>query len=104
VALPCDVPIFLVELHRAGPSWDPRLPLEKQTGFAAHAEVMDALVQEGFIVLGGPLGDEFRVMLAVEAETEDEVHQVLKRDPWLDTHLLIHAVDAWTIRLDRRNA
>jgi hypothetical protein len=97
------VPNFLVELHRAGSSWDPRLPLEKQSGFAAHADVMDALVQEGFIVLGGPLGDEFRVVMAVEAESEDEVRRALKRDPWLDTHLRIHAIDAWTIRLDRGN-
>jgi hypothetical protein len=92
--------MFLLELHRAGPHWDSQLPLEKQSGFAAHAAVMDALVQEGFIFLGGPLGDEFRVVMAVEGDSEEQVRQVLKRDPWLGTHLLIHAIDAWTIRLD----
>jgi hypothetical protein len=96
--------MFIVELHRAGPHWDPGLPLENQSGFAEHAAVMDALVEEGFIVLGGPLGDEFRVVMAIEADSEKDVHRELERDPWLDTHLLIHAVDAWTIRLVRRNA
>ena len=33
-------------------------PLEQQTGWEGHAAFMDELVERGFIVLGGPLGDE----------------------------------------------
>ena len=64
--------------------------------------VMDALVDAGFVVLGGPLADEQRVVLAVEAESEDEVRATLARDPWSETHLRVDTVDRWTIRLDGR--
>jgi hypothetical protein len=63
---------------------------------------MDALVDEGFVVLGGPLADEQRVVLAVESDDEDTVRATLSRDPWHDTHLRIESVEAWTIRLDGR--
>jgi uncharacterized protein YciI len=96
------MPMFLVELHRSGPRWDPSLPLEQQSEFAAHATFMDALVDDGFIVLGGPLADEFRVIEAIEAESVEAVHATLARDPWSQTHLQLESVTPWTIRLDGR--
>jgi len=54
------------------------------------------------VVLGGPLGDEHRVVLVVDAESEDAVRKTLVRDPWDQTHLRIDTVDRWTIRLDGR--
>jgi hypothetical protein len=63
---------------------------------------MDGLVDSGFIVLGGPLADERRVVLAIEAESEDAVGATLARDPWSGTHLLVDTVEPWTIRLDGR--
>ena len=63
---------------------------------------MDGLVDAGFVVLGGPLADEYRVVLAVEAESEDSVRATLARDPWSETHLNVEAIDRWTIRLDGR--
>jgi hypothetical protein len=65
---------------------------------------MDDLVDRGFVVLGGPLADEHRVVLAVEAESEDAVHATLAADPWSDTHLRTESVEPWTIRLDGRRA
>jgi uncharacterized protein YciI len=94
--------MFHVVLHRSGPAYDRALPLEKQSSWDAHASFMDGLVEEGFIVLGGPLADEHRVVHVVEAESEDEVRATLGRDPWSETHLEVAAVDAWTIRLDGR--
>jgi uncharacterized protein YciI len=94
--------MFLVELHRSGPRWDPSLPLEQQSEFAAHATFMDALVDDGFVVLGGPLADEFRVIEAIEAESVEAVHATLARDPWSQTHLQLESVTPWTIRLDGR--
>jgi uncharacterized protein YciI len=94
--------MFLVELHRAGPRWDPSLPLEQQSEFAAHASFMDALVADGFIVLGGPLVDEFRVIEAIEADSVEAVRATLARDPWSETHLQLESVTPWTIRLDGR--
>jgi len=78
--------------------------MEEQSGWPAHAAFMDGLVGDGFVVLGGPLADEQRVVLAVEAESEDAVRITLGRDPWSDTHLLVDAIEPWTIRLDGRRA
>ena len=93
---------FLVVRHRSGPRWDPSRPLEEQSDWLAHASFMDGLVDAGFVVLGGPLADEYRVVLAVEAESEDSVRATLARDPWSETHLNVEAIDRWTIRLDGR--
>ena len=74
--------------------------MEEQSGWPAHADFMDALVADGFIVLGGPLADERRVVLAIEAESEDTVRATLERDPWSETHLVVDVIEPWTIRLD----
>jgi uncharacterized protein YciI len=94
--------MFHVVLHRSGPEWQPGRPLEEQSGWAAHAAFMDGLVEDGFVVLGGPLADEHRVVHAVEAESEDAIRAKLARDPWSETHLRIHAIEPWTVRLDGR--
>ena len=94
--------MFLVVLHRSGPKWNASRPLEEQSDWAAHAAFMDGLVDEGFIVLGGPLADEVRVVHAVEAESEEAVRATLGRDPWSETHLRIDTIEPWTIRLDGR--
>ena len=96
--------MFHVVLHRSGPQWDASKPLEEQSGWAAHAAFMDALVDAGFIVLGGPLDDEHRVVHAVEAASEEAVRSTLAGDPWSASHLRIAAIEPWTIRLDGRRA
>ena len=94
--------MFFVVVRRSGPEWDPSRPLEQQSGWDEHAAFMDGLVDSGFVVLGGPLADEHRVVLAIEAASEADVRQRLARDPWHETHLVVDSVDAWTIRLDGR--
>ena len=94
--------MFLVVLRQSGPEFDRSRPLEEQSGWDAHASYMDALVDSGFIVLGGPLADDGRVALAVEAASEDAVRATLARDPWSETHLRVDRIDPWTIRLDAR--
>ena len=96
--------MFLVVLRRSGPQWDPSRPMEEQSDWPAHASFMDGLVEAGFLVLGGPLADAERVVHAVEAEWEDAVRATLARDPWSETHLLVDAIERWTIRLDGRRA
>lgn len=94
--------MFLVVLRRSGPQWDPSKPLEEQTGWPEHAAFMDRLVDDGFIVLGGPLADEVRTAHVVDAESEDAIRATFARDPWSETHLFVDSIDAWTIRLDGR--
>jgi uncharacterized protein YciI len=97
------VTTFLVTVHRSGPEWDGSRPLEQQSGWPEHASFMDGLVDDGFIILGGPLADEYRVAHAVEAESEDEVRAKFARDPWSGSHLVVDSVDPWTIKLDGRH-
>ena len=93
--------MFHVVVRRAGPEYDHGRPLEQQSGWDAHAAFMDDLVGAGFIVLGGPLGDEQRIVHAVESESEEAVRATLARDPWNGSHLVVEAVEPWTIRLAR---
>jgi hypothetical protein len=44
--------IFAVTLERGGP-WDWSRGLREQAGFVADADFMDALVEDGFILLDG---------------------------------------------------
>ena len=62
---------------------------------------MDGLVDAGFVVLGGPLDDEVRVVHAIEAPRRTRAIDAWRADPWSDTHLgrVDHPVD---IRLDAR--
>ena len=94
--------MFLLQLLRSGPQWDPSRPMEEQSGWPEHASFMDGLVEDGFIVLGGPLADEHRVVHAVEADSEEAIRATLARDPWSETHLQVDTIEPWTIRLDGR--
>jgi uncharacterized protein YciI len=76
--------------------------MEEQSDWPAHASYMDELVDAGFVVLGGPLADEHRVVHVVEADSEDDVRATYARDPWSETHLRIDTIEPWTIRLDGR--
>jgi hypothetical protein len=93
---------YLVVLRRSGPEWKSGLPIEQQSGWDEHAHFMDSLVDDGFVQLGGPLANEHRVVLAIEADNEDAVRTTLARDPWHGSHLVIDSVDPWTIRLRAR--
>lgn len=96
--------MFLVMVSRSGPEWDASLPLGEQSGWPEHAVFMDGLVDDGLIVLGGPLGDEHRVVHAVEAESEEAIRSAFARDPWSGTHVVIDAIEPWTVLLDGRAA
>ena len=93
--------MFLVVVRRSGPDWDRSKPMEEQSGWDEHAAFMDGLVDDGFIVLGGVLGDELRTAHAVEAASEDEIRERLAHDPWSGSHLVVDSIDPWTIRLQR---
>ena len=96
--------MFLVHVTQTGPEFKPGLPFEEQSDWKAHASFMNGLVDEGFIVLGGPLAADRRVAHAVEAESEEAVRATLARDPWSQTHVVVDSVEPWTILLDAREA
>jgi len=64
---------------------------------------MDQLVDEGFVILGGPIGDGERVMHAIEAADEQEIRDRFEDDPWTPMGVLrIGMIEPWTIWLDGR--
>jgi uncharacterized protein YciI len=90
-------------IRRHGPAWDSSRSLREQDEWDEHAEFMDGLTDEGFIVLAGPLGDSGRVLIVIDAEDEAEVRARLAADPWTDTGLLvIERVDVWNVLLEHR--
>lgn len=93
---------FLVELHRSGDAWNRSHPPERQSAWPEHSAFIDALVDSGFIALGGPLADEFRVVLAVEAASAEDVRGVLAQDPWSGSHLVLASLEPWDLRMDSR--
>ena len=93
---------FAVRLQRGGP-WDWSRDLREQEGFTEHAAYMDGLVDEGFIVLGGPLAGEREILHAVSAPSEDAVRARLAEDNWASNGMLtVTSVEPWTILLDGR--
>ena len=85
-----------------GPSRNPSRGRREQDGWDEHAAFMDGLVEDGLVVLGGPV-DEEKAMLLVEATGEDEVRARLAEDPWAPMGILeIGELQPWTIWLDRR--
>jgi uncharacterized protein YciI len=90
-----------VVIHKPGPDWDNDRDMREQPGWDAHAEFMDRLTAEGFIVLGGPLGgDGHRAMLVVDAPDEEAVRARLDADPWKPRTLVIDSVWPWTVLLE----
>jgi hypothetical protein len=92
---------YFVVMREQGPAWDGTRGIRQQQGWDEHAAFMDALVDDGFVVLGGPLGDGHRALLVVEATDEGAVRASLEPDPWTSAHLLeIGMLEPWTVWMD----
>jgi len=87
-------------LNARGPTWDHTRPMEAQEGWRVHADFMNALVADGFIVLGGPLEGTRDVLLIVRAEDRQEVEARLAPDCWVVKGLLRNLrIEPWELRL-----
>jgi uncharacterized protein YciI len=85
-----------------GPAWDPARPIRSQDAWDQHAAFMDGLVDDGFIVLGGPVGTGEQSLHVVEAADENEIRARLGEDPWAVTGLLqIGSIETWALWLGR---
>jgi uncharacterized protein YciI len=86
-----------------GPGWDPSRQIREQAGWDEHAAFMDGLVDDGFVVLGGPVGDGEQTLHVVEAADENDVRARLAGDPWASAGLLrIGTIERWALWLDSR--
>lgn len=91
---------FAVRVERGGP-WDFSRDMRHQVGWDEHAVFMDALVEDGFALLVGPLESDREVLWIVEAESADEIKTRLAGDPWAANGMLRPVrIERWTVVLD----
>jgi len=95
-------------IRKGGPAWDGSRRLREQEKWNEHAEYMDGLFDEGFVVLAGPLGDghlgqvdsEHRVLLVFDADTEQAINARLQDDPWTPMEMLeTVSLEPWNVLL-----
>ena len=92
-----------VVISSAGSNRDVSKGTREQPFWDEHAEFIDRLVAEGFILMGGPLVDEGGSLLIVNGEDENEVREKLKNDPWRDQGILkLESIKRWQIFIDAR--
>jgi uncharacterized protein YciI len=73
-----------------------------QPDVADHVAFMNALADEGRVLVAGPLaGTEagrLRAMLIMSAEDEDEIRSCLDDDPWvLADRLVLTSIEPWNV-------
>ena len=94
--------IFLA-ISSAGPNRDFSKGTREQLFWDEHAKFIDQLVDEGFILMGGPLEDEGGALLILNAQDENEVREKLKNDPWTAHGILkLNSVKRWQIFIDQK--
>ena len=99
---------LFVAISSVGPNRDPSKGVRDQPFWDEHAAFIDRLVDEGFILMGGPLLDENGMpcgaLLVVNAQHENEVKEKLKGDPWFERGILkLESISRWEIFVDARS-
>ena len=92
--------LYVLRLRRGGP-WDWSLDMREQVGWDEHARFMDGLVDDGFLLLGGPLDGGRDTLHIVEAESEAAIRDRMAEDPWAANGMLTPvSIEGWTVLLD----
>ena len=93
--------LYYAVIRERGVNWNARIPMRQQEQWEKHAAFMDALADDGFVILGGPLGDgEEKFLLIFAAESEQAIKDRLAEDPWtLQGMLRTASVERWEILL-----
>ena len=77
--------------------------MREQESWDEHAAFMDGLVDDGFILLGGPLEGDRQTLHIVAAPSEEAIRARLAEDPWARNGMLKPvSIERWTILLDGR--
>jgi uncharacterized protein YciI len=97
--------ILFAVIRQEGAGWDRDRPLREQDGWPEHARYMDALADEGVVVLAGPIGDGtplHRALVIFAADDEATVQARLDEDPWTPMQTLTTvSVERWNLLLGR---
>ena len=91
---------YFVVIRERGLAWDDAQPMREQEGWDDHAAFMDALADEGFIHLGGPLGEgDRRFLHIVDAASVEVIRERLAADPWEARQLATVDIEPWQVLL-----
>lgn len=94
------MPTFVL-LRERGPRWDHARGLREQDAWDEHAAFMEGLADDGFILLGGPLGND-HVLHVIAAGSEQEIRDRLGEDPWEPMGLLRNvSIEPWHVLLGK---
>jgi len=99
------MPYFVV-ISDQGPAWIDSVPMRDQEDWAGHAVFMNALTDDGFVILGGPIGDgsRHRARLIVRANTENDIRDRMAGDPWAQNGLLVlESIEEWEVLLSKES-
>ena len=90
-------------ISAAGPNRDSSKDAREQPFWNEHAEFIDRLVEENFIWMGGPFPDDGGSLVFFNAESETEVREKMKNDPWQTYGILKpESIKRWQIFIDVR--
>lgn len=85
----------------AGPNRDLTRDTRQQAWWDDHASFIDALVEEGNVLLGGPITDEGGALLVMRAPDAQTIRDRLANDPWyVHSILTLVAVSRWQVFID----
>ena len=91
--------LYLVRVERGGP-WDWAKDMRQQEQWTEHAHFMNALVDDGVILLGGPVEGGREAFHVVDAASENALRARFAEDPWAQNGMLtVKSVERWTILL-----
>ncbi|HEX4950263.1 MAG TPA: YciI family protein [Blastocatellia bacterium] len=87
-----------------GAQWNPEKSVREQAYWDEHAQFMDALFDEGKLILGGPFNDNSGSMVILAVECVEAARAIFQYDPWAH-HDILHTseIKEWVIFLDARN-
>jgi uncharacterized protein YciI len=92
--------VRLMVRFRAGPTWSSG-SVREQPDWDAHAEFVDALVERGTFVMGGPFSDNSGSMSLLEGIDEDEARRILEDDPFMKNGVFVlEEIREWDVFVD----
>jgi uncharacterized protein YciI len=90
----------LVVRFRAGPTWTSG-SVREQPDWDAHAEFVDALIERGTFVMGGPFSDNSGSMSLLDGIDADEARRILDDDPFMKNGVFVlEEIREWNVFVD----
>jgi uncharacterized protein YciI len=93
-------PMRLMVRFRAGPTWTSG-SVREQPDWDAHAEFVDALIERGTFVMGGPFSDNSGSMSLLEGIDAEEARRILEDDPFMKNGVFVlEEIREWNVFVD----